>query len=107
MAKIIDLNLLSAEDMEFKIGEDTYTIPGHPTTKMTMKFAALQSKMSKAKKTETYMDILAEIVAFLLDQDETKEVTKEFVLNKLSVAQMQRIMSIFQETLMEINNDPN
>lgn len=107
MAKIIDLNLMSAEDMQFKLGEDTYTIPGHPTTQLTMKFAMLQDKMGKIKKTEEHISLLGEIVALILNQDDSKNVTKEFVMTKLSVAQMQKIMTVFQETMMEINSDPN
>lgn len=107
MAKIIDLNLLSAEDMQFKLGEDTYTIPGHPTTQLTMKFALLQGKLGKIKKPEAHVDLLSEIVSLILNQDQTKNITKEFVKSKFSFAQMQKIMTVFQETMMEINNDPN
>ncbi|MEC1726919.1 hypothetical protein P9E34_19610 [Schinkia azotoformans] len=104
--KIIDLDLLVNDPIEFKIGGENYQVSTMPTTKFILEMALLEDKMKKSKKNEEQINLLDEMVTKLFNQ-ENEQVSKDFVSNKLSFSQKKRIMEVYREMMNEINSNPN
>lgn len=104
--KIIDLDLLVSEPIQFKIGGEVFETPSSPSTQLVLQMVAIENKTKKAKNAEEQIHLLAEMVATLLSQGNRK-VTTEEVLQKFSPAQMRKVVEVYQNTMMEINNNPN
>jgi hypothetical protein len=104
--KVVDLDLLVQESISFKIGGETYEVPSSPSTQLVLQMFAIENKAKKAKNAEEQINLLAEMVATLLSQGERK-VTTEEVLQKFNPVQMRKVVEIYQQTMMEINSNPN
>jgi len=104
--KIVDLDLLVQESIQFKIGDETFEVPSSPSTQLVLQMVAIENKSKKAKNAEEQIHLLAEMVATLLSQGERK-VTTEEVLRKFFPVQMRKVVEIYQQTMMEINSNPN
>lgn len=107
MAKIVDLDILVPEGLEFKIGGDIYTISGNPSTELTIQFMGFQDKSSKAKKAENQVELLAEMTSLILNQDKTHDVDKDFVMKNLSLQQMKVITDEFMKLIQGLESSPN
>lgn len=100
------LDLLVNEPITFKIGGEEFTVPSSPSTQLVLQMFAIENKVKKAKNPEEQIHLLAEMVATLLSQGERK-VTTEEVLQKFSPVQMRKVVEVYQNTVTEINNNPN
>jgi hypothetical protein len=107
MAKIIDLDVMVVEPIEFKIGGEVYVIPGSPSTSFLLKFMDFDQKRIAKKEPKAQIELLAEMTAMLLNQDENHNVDKSFMLDKLSFSQMVKIVEVFKESMRELENNPN
>lgn len=107
MARIVDLDVIVPEPVQFKIGGEVYEIPGSPTTEFLIKFMSLDMKVLNQKDDKKKLELMAEMSAMLLNQDPNHEVTKEFCLKNLSFVQMKAIGEIFKETVTNIELNPN
>lgn len=103
---IIDLDLLVSEPLQFKIGEEVFEVPSSPSTQLVLHMVNIENKVKKTKNSEEQIHLLAEMVATLLSQGERKVSTEE-VLQKFSILQMRKIVEVYQQTMMEINSNPN
>ena len=103
---IIDLDLLVNEPVEFKIGGELYTVSTSPSTTSVLELALLEEKMKKSKKVDEQMKLLDEIVLKLFNQ-ESEQVTKDFVTDKLSFSQKNKILIVYRDIMREINTNPN
>lgn len=104
--KIIDLDLLVQENIQFKIGDETFEVPSSPSNQLVLQMVAIENKAKKAKNAEEQIHLLAEMVATLLSQGERKVSTEE-VFEKFSIVQMRKVVEVYQRTMMEINSNPN
>ncbi|MEC1772837.1 hypothetical protein [Schinkia azotoformans] len=104
--KIIDLDLLVNDPIEFKIGGESYQVSTMPTTKFILEMALLEDKMKNSKKNEEQIGLLDEMVMKLFNQ-ENEQVSKEFVSSKLSFTQKKKIMEVYREMMNDINSNPN
>lgn len=107
MARIVDLDLLTSQNIQFKIGGEVFEIPGNPPTQLTLEFMEFQDRKGKTKDPKANVESLAEMVAMILNQDDKKEITKQFVLEKFSLSQMTKIAEVFMDSVRGIESNPN
>ncbi|MBP1935121.1 hypothetical protein, partial [Ammoniphilus resinae] len=106
MARIVDLDLLVAENIQFKIGGNVFEIPGNPSTELVLKFMAFEERKTK-KGNKDAVEMLAEMVAYILDMDKNHTVDVAFVKKNFSPSQMQKIVQVFTEVVAGIDQNPN
>lgn len=108
MAKVIDMQSIVQEPIVLKFSdEDEFTIPPEPSLDLTYKIADFEDKMKDAETSKQVLDMYVDLVAMILKQDESKEVTKEFVIDNVGFSQMRKIVSIYQQVAAENQDNPN
>ncbi|ARK30768.1 hypothetical protein [Halalkalibacter krulwichiae] len=102
MSNIIDLSLLTQEPLILKFAEDNqFTIPPEPSVHLVNQLLDFEDKALKAKTNKAQFGSFVKMVTLILSQDESKDVTEEFVEKNVSVSQMRRIVQIYQSKVVE------
>ncbi|UOQ47736.1 hypothetical protein MUN88_17030 [Gracilibacillus caseinilyticus] len=108
MANIKDLSLVTQEPLVLKFSEDEqFTIPADPKLDFTYKLLEFEEKSANAETSKEQFDLLIDMAVMILNQDESKDVTAEFVRKNIHQSQMKAIVQIYQNQMMENNNNPN
>ncbi|KHF40702.1 hypothetical protein [Halalkalibacter okhensis] len=108
MSNIIDLSLLTQEPLILKFGEDDqFTIPPEPTVDFVLKIAAFEDKAMKSKSEIEYIGLFVKMVTHILNQDENRTITEDFVKKKVKITQMQQIVKAYKDKIAENAENPN
>lgn len=109
MSKMIDLTKLARETVDIKFDDDViFTIPVEPTLNFSTKMVLYKEKMKKAKKEEEQLKLLAEIVTYILAQDERYEYEKvKELVGKMSPSQIEAVFMIYENQIEQNKNNPN
>lgn len=105
---IKDLSLINQQPLTLKFGEDmTFTIPSDPSLEFTYKLMEFEDKMKASNSSKEQFDLLIDMVVEILKQDKTKKVDKNFVKKNLHLSQIKGVVQIYQEQIVENQNNPN
>ncbi|MCK0470893.1 hypothetical protein [Halalkalibacter sp. APA_J-10(15)] len=108
MSKVVDLSLLTGESLVLKFGEDdVFTIPADPTNETVYKIMDYYDKMGEVKSNRESIEILSELVAFILNQDVEREINKEFVDKNIKISQQNKIIQLYKDKIQENAQNPN
>ncbi|WP_337019946.1 hypothetical protein [Oceanobacillus massiliensis] len=109
MSIVNDLSLVVREPLVLKFSEEnTFTIPVDPTLELTYKMVDFQDKAKNAETEKEQIDLLLDMVILILNQDESKDIDKEFLFkNKISMSQLQAVVQLYQDQILKNNNNPN
>jgi hypothetical protein len=84
-----------------------FTIPPEPSVHLVNQLLDFEDKATKVKTNKAQFGLFVKMVTLILSQDESKDVTEEFVEKNLSVSQMKRVVEIYQEKVTENAQNPN
>lgn len=107
MSNMIDLTKLAQETVDIKFDEDTiFKIPQEPTLQFSTKMVLYRKKMNEAKSDEKKLELLSEIVTYILEQDESHENVKAKV-GKMSNSQIEAVFNIYENQVEQNNQSKN
>lgn len=107
MSNMIDLTLLAQDTTDIKFDEDTvFTIPTEPTLQFSTKMVLYRKKMNQAKTDEAKLQLLTEIVTFILSQDEEHENVEKLV-GKMHPSQVEAVFNIYETQVEQNKVNPN
>ncbi|WBL16378.1 hypothetical protein [Sutcliffiella sp. NC1] len=108
MANIIDLSILTAEPLTLKFSEeDMFTIPAEPSVELVNHLLDFEDKALKAKSNKEQFGLFVKMATMILNQDESRDVTEEFVTKKVSLTQMRKIVELYKDKVAENAENPN
>jgi hypothetical protein len=103
----LNLNSLVARNIKIELKDEEYIIPQQPPMEFVIQYYELQQKAAKSKKPDEQMNTLIEACTMILNQDENKNVTNDFVKKNLSVTQLQKLAEFYQSQIQKVESDPN
>lgn len=107
MSNMIDLSLLAQDTIDIKFDEDTiFTIPQEPTLQFSTKMVLYRKKMNQAKTDEAKLQLLTEIVTFILGQDEAHE-NVESLVGKMHPSQIEAVFNIYENQVEQNKSSKN
>lgn len=107
MNNMIDLTLLAQDTIDIKFDEETvFRIPPEPTIGFSTKMVLYKEKMKRAKSDEAKLKILAEVVTFILEQDDSHDNVAELV-EQMHPSQVEAVFNIYENQAVENNKNPN
>jgi hypothetical protein len=103
----LNLNSLVAKNVKIDLKDEAFVIPQQPPMEFVLQFQELQEKAMKEKKQNKQLEFLIDVCGLILNQDESKNVTHEFLKKNLSLVQMKTLTQFYQEQISKIESDPN
>lgn len=101
----IDLDLIGADDLEFKIGEEYFKVPKALKTDVHFKILFFDEKMKKEKESKNQFNHFVDMIHLLLNQKQ--EFSRKDIIEKFSPMQMQHIAKIVMGEMNKVEKDPN
>lgn len=111
MSKVThDLDLLTQETIQIKIGDRIFEVPAEPKVNFTYKLLNHSKKVKEAEKRgdfEDAYDISVDMALDILNLDENNQIEKQFIIDKFSNSQLTAVIKIYQDQAEKNKNNPN
>lgn len=105
--EMLNLDSIVQKEMTVNLKGESYVIPAQPPMDFVLQLQSIQQKAMKEKNENKQIQYSAEVCAVILNQDQSKKTTVDYVMKNVSFAQMQMLVKFYQEQISKIEQDPN